>query len=283
MEIRMKANAKINLTLDALAKREDGFHEVEMVMTTLELADYISVEAREDEAIIIETTSGLIPNDRQNLCYKVAELLRQRYGLTQGVTIMIEKNIPVAAGLAGGSADAAATFHALNELWQLKLDAATLAELGAELGSDIPFCLLNTTALATGRGEKLQPLPAPPKCWVVLAKPQVGLSTSEVYGGLEIASAPHPDTQAMIQALETQNYEQMCANLGNSLEAVSLQLCEQIQQIKTVMEQSGADGVLMSGSGPTVFAFTQSESRKNRMMNSLKGFCYTVIETRIKG
>lgn len=283
MSIRIKANAKINLTLDALAKRPDGFHEVEMVMTTLELADYISVEARSDGAIIIETTSGLIPNDANNLCFKVADLLRHEYGLSTGVTITIEKHIPVAAGLAGGSADAAATFHALNQLWELALTEEVLAELGARLGSDIPFCLLNTTALATGRGEQLQLLPAPPKCWVVLAKPQVGLSTAEVYGKLEIASALHPNTQAMIQALETQDYEQMCAQLGNSLETVSLALCEQIQQIKTVMEQSGADGVLMSGSGPTVFAFTKSESRKNRMINSLKGFCYTVIETRIKG
>lgn len=283
MSVRVKANAKINLTLDALAKRPDGFHEVEMIMTTLELADYIEVQAREDEAIVIETTSGLIPNDQQNLCFKVAALLRSRYGITSGVTITIEKNIPVAAGLAGGSADAAATFQALNKLWDLNLSEATLQELGAEIGSDVPFCILNTTALATGRGEKLEPLPAPPKCWVVLAKPQVGLSTAEVYGALKIAEAPHPDTQKMRQALETQDYELMCATLGNSLEAVSLQLCEQIQQIKHVMEQSGADGVLMSGSGPTVFAFTQSESRKNRIINSLKGFCYTVIETRMKG
>lgn len=283
MSVRVKANAKINLTLDALAKRPDGFHEVEMIMTTLELADYIEVHSREDEAIVIETTSGLIPNDQHNLCFKVADLLRNRYGITAGVTITIEKHIPVAAGLAGGSADAAATFKALNELWDLKLEQATLQELGAEIGSDVPFCILNTTALATGRGEKLQPLAAPPKCWVVLAKPQVGLSTAEVYGALDIATAPHPDTQQMLKALETHNYQLMCETLGNSLEAVSLNLCEQIKQIKHVMEQSGADGVLMSGSGPTVFAFTQSESRKNRMLNSLKGFCYTVIETRMKG
>ncbi|MGL4952840.1 MAG: 4-(cytidine 5'-diphospho)-2-C-methyl-D-erythritol kinase [Culicoidibacterales bacterium] len=283
MEIRVKANAKINLTLDTLAKRPDGFHEVEMVMTTLELADYISVMPQNNQNIVIETTSGLIPNDQQNLCFKVADLMRKTYGITAGVTIMIEKNIPVAAGLAGGSADAAATFHALNQLWELKLSLETLQTLGAKIGSDVPFCLLNTTALATGRGEKLVALPKPPKCWVVLAKPQIGLSTAEVYGKLDIANAPHPDTQRMIQALEQNDYEGMCQTLGNSLEAVSLDLCEQIKQIKLVMEQSGADGVLMSGSGPTVFAFTKSESRKNRIINSLNGFCYTVLETRIKG
>ncbi|MGL5548969.1 MAG: 4-(cytidine 5'-diphospho)-2-C-methyl-D-erythritol kinase [Culicoidibacterales bacterium] len=283
MEIRVKANAKINLTLDALAKRPDGFHEVEMVMTTLELADYISVAARTDQEIVIETTSGLIPNDQQNLCFKVADLMRRTYGIKNGVTITIEKNIPVAAGLAGGSADAAATFHALNQLWELNLSLEKLEILGAMIGSDVPFCLWNTTALATGRGEKLQALPAPPKCWVVLAKPQIGLSTAEVYGNLDIETAPHPQTQTMIKALEEQDYALMCQTLGNSLEAVSLKLCDQIQQIKLVMEQSGADGVLMSGSGPTVFAFTQSESRKNRIVNSLKGFCYTVIETRMKG
>lgn len=283
MEIRVKANAKINLTLDALAKRPDGYHEVEMVMTTLELADYVTVKPRLDQEIVIETTSGLIPNDNQNLCFKVAQLLRDTYGIVDGVTIMIEKNIPVAAGLAGGSADAAATFHALNELWQLQLDDQTLANLGARIGSDVPFCLLNTTALATGRGEKLNLLPAPPKCWVILAKPQVGLSTAEVYGKLDVTTTTHPNTQAMIAALETNDYNQMCMYVGNSLETVSLALCDQIQQIKDVMQQSGAEGVLMSGSGPTVFGFTQSESRKNRILNSLKGFCETVIETRMKG
>lgn len=210
MEIRVKANAKINLTLDALAKRPDGYHEVEMVMTTLELADYVTVKPRLDQEIVIETTSGLIPNDNQNLCFKVAQLLRDTYGVVDGVTIMIEKNIPVAAGLAGGSADAAATFHALNELWQLQLDDQTLANLGARIGSDVPFCLLNTTALATGRGEKLNLLPAPPKCWVILAKPQVGLSTAEVYGKLDVTTTTHPNTQAMIAALETNDYNQMC-------------------------------------------------------------------------
>lgn len=279
----VKAPAKINLTLDVLYKRPDNYHEVEMIMTTVDLSDRIGLEPRADGLIKIISANGFIPDDSRNLAYQAAQLIKDTYGIAEGVTILIEKEIPVAAGLAGGSSDAAATLKGLNELWKLDLSIDTLAELGAKIGSDVSFCIYGGTALATGRGEKIQKLPAPPTCWVVLAKPKIGVSTAQVYGGLNIEGIEHPNTKQMIQAIETNDYDLMCNSLGNVLESVTFNLHPEVVMIKEQMKRFGADAVLMSGSGPTVFGLVDNESRLGRIYNGLRGFCDEVFAVRLLG
>ena len=279
----VKAPAKINLTLDVLHKRPDGYHEVEMIMTTVDLADRIGLELRNDEDIVILSADRFVPNDHRNLAYQAAKVLKDTYGISQGVSISIEKEIPIAAGLAGGSSDAAATLRGLNELWNLNLSLDTLAELGAKVGSDVSFCVYGGTALATGRGEKIQELPAPPACWVVLAKPSIGVSTAEVYGNLNVSGITHPNTQGMIDAIHAGDFEAMCQNIGNVLEDVTLNMHPEVAIIKEQMKRFGADAVLMSGSGPTVFGLVEHEARVSRIYNGLKGFCDEVYTIRLVG
>ncbi|ELK48342.1 4-(cytidine 5'-diphospho)-2-C-methyl-D-erythritol kinase [Halobacillus sp. ACCC02827] len=283
MQILEKAPAKINLSLDVLYKRPDGFHEVEMVMTTVDLADRIELTLLSEPVIKVESESRFVPNDERNLAYRAAKLLQDRFKVNKGVNIFIEKNIPVAAGLAGGSSDAAAVLRGVNRMWGLGLSDDELAELGAEIGSDVSFCVYGGTALATGRGEQIRFLPAPPPCWVVLSKPTIGVSTQTVYQGLDVSQAEHPDTEAMVRALQEEDYEGICANVGNTLEGVTLKLHEEVGQIKEQMRQAGADAVLMSGSGPTVFSLVEQDARAQRIYNSLKGFCTEVYMVRMLG
>ena len=279
----VKAPAKINLTLDVLYKRPDNYHEVEMIMTTVDLADRIGLEPRTDGQIKIISTDRFVPNDERNFAYQAAKLLKDTYGITEGVSIKIDKEIPIAAGLAGGSSDAAATLRGLNEMWNLNLTMDELAEHGAKIGSDVSFCIYGGTALATGRGEKIKELPAPPTCWVVLAKPKIGVSTADVYGGLKLEGIKHPDTKQMIDAIETQDYELVCKSLGNVLETVTFKLHPEVITIKEQMQRFGADAVLMSGSGPTVFGLVDSETRAARIYNGLRGFCEEVYTVRMLG
>ena len=279
----VKAPAKINLTLDVLYKRPDNYHEVEMVMTTVDLADRIGLENRVDGLIKIFSADRFVPDDERNFAYQAAKLLKDTYGIKHGVSITIEKEIPIAAGLAGGSSDAAATLRGLNELWNLNLSLDTLAELGAKIGSDVSFCVYGGTALATGRGEKIQELPAPPACWVVLAKPKIGVSTAEIYGNLKVDQIKHPNTKEMLKAIQTNNYELMCRSLGNVLESVTFNLYPEVVTLKEQMQRFGADAVLMSGSGPTVFGLVDTEVRVNRIYNGLRGFCDEVYVVRLLG
>lgn len=283
VKIMMKAPAKINLTLDVLHKRDDGYHEVEMIMTTVDLADRIELEPLAGDEIRIISHNRFVPDDSRNLAYQAAQLLKDRFNVRSGVTIGIEKVIPVAAGLAGGSSDAAATLKGLNQLWNLGLSLDELAEIGAEIGSDVSFCVYGGTALAKGRGEKIQHLPAPPNCWVVLAKPTIGVSTAEVYKNLKLEGLKRPDTKAMLQAIDTQDYASVCTNVGNVLESVTLKIHPEVALIKEQMERFGADAVLMSGSGPTVFGLIQHDSRMHRVYNGLRGFCDQVYAVRLLG
>lgn len=283
MQILEKAPAKINLSLDVLHKRPDGFHEVEMVMTTVDLADRIELTLLQQDEIKVESESRFVPNDERNLAYRAAKLLKDRFQVKQGVKIFIEKNIPVAAGLAGGSSDAAAVLRGVNRMWDLGLSFDELAVLGAEIGSDVSFCVYGGTALATGRGEKIQPLPAPPPCWVVLSKPTIGVSTQSVYQKVDISKAVHPNTKAMVEALKSTDYQGICSHVGNTLEGVTLDMHDEVGQIKEQMKQAGADAVLMSGSGPTVFSLVDQDARAQRIYNSLKGFCREVYMVRMLG
>lgn len=282
MKIYEKAPAKINLMLDVLHKREDGYHEVEMIMTMVDLADRLEMSTLPRDTIIISSQAGYIPLDEKNLAFQAARLIKDRYNVSKGVYIHLDKNIPVAAGLAGGSSDAAATLRGLNRLWELDIPVVELKALGAELGSDVPFCVTGGTALATGRGEKLTPLPNPPQCWVVLAKLPINVSTAEVYGRLRSSRITHhPSANTMIEAIESGSFSSVCEGLGNVLEDVTLQLHPEVAHLKEAMLKLGADGVLMSGSGPTVFGLVSKESKVSRIYNGLRGFCKEVYAVRL--
>lgn len=282
--ISEKAPAKINLSLDVLGKREDGYHEVEMVMTTVDLFDRIDFFEHSDPDIRVGSSSGLIPSGTHNLAYQAAHLLQERYAVRRGVSIYIRKNIPVSAGLAGGSSDAAATLRGLNRFWQLGLTLDELAALGEEIGSDVPFCVYGGTALVTGRGEKVQPLSAPPPCWVVLAKPALSVSTKEVYQALNVDRLiGRPRTEEMVRAIAHQDYDRMCTLTCNVLEEVTMKLYPEVRIYKQLIQRFSADAVLMTGSGPTVFALLRAEHKVSRLVNALNGFCHEVYAVRLLG
>ncbi len=283
LRLLVKAPAKINLSLDVLHKRPDGYHEVKMVMTTIDLADRIELVPLASDTIKIVSHNRFVPDDHRNLAYQAAKLLKETFGIRKGVAISIAKAIPVAAGLAGGSSDAAATLRGLNKLWRLGLTLDELAELGAKIGSDVSFCVYGGTAIATGRGEKIEHIPAPPPCWVILAKPAIGVSTAEVYRSLNVNTIEHPDVDGMVQAIKHQDYEGICSLVGNVLEDVTLKKYPEVAHIKEQMKRFGADAVLMSGSGPTVFGLVQYDSRLQRIYNGLRGFCDQVFTVRLLG
>ncbi|WP_132372775.1 4-(cytidine 5'-diphospho)-2-C-methyl-D-erythritol kinase [Melghiribacillus thermohalophilus] len=278
-----KAPAKINLALDVLHKREDGYHEVNMIMTTIDLADRIELKSLEQNEIKIVSDNRFVPDDERNLAYKAAFIIKEKLGIQKGVQITIDKQIPVAAGLAGGSSDAAAVLRGLNKIWKLQLTHEQLAEIGSEIGSDVPFCVYSSTACVTGRGEKIHELPAPPPCWIVLAKPSIGVSTRVVYEQLTLEYLNHPDIEGMKQAIQKQDYSGMTAKLGNVLETVTFRLHPEVKTMKERMLKAGADNVLMSGSGPTVFGLTRKDQKAERIYNSLKGFCNEVYVVRMLG
>ncbi|MFK7696851.1 4-(cytidine 5'-diphospho)-2-C-methyl-D-erythritol kinase [Paenibacillus sp. HJGM_3] len=282
MKVYEKAPAKINLLLDVLRKRDDGYHEVEMIMTMVDLADRLEMTELPRDTIIISSQAGYIPLDEKNLAFQAARLIKDQYDVRTGVYIHLDKRIPVAAGLAGGSSDAAATLRGLNRLWKLNIPMEELQALGAELGSDVPFCVSGGTALATGRGEKLQPIGAPPQCWVILAKPPIHVSTQEIYGKLNVREIErHPSVPRMLQAIEDQQFGEMCQAMGNVLEDVTVRVHPEVRQIKECMMRLGADGVLMSGSGPTVFGLVSKEAKVPRIYNGLRGFCKDVYAVRM--
>ncbi|MCJ1750265.1 4-(cytidine 5'-diphospho)-2-C-methyl-D-erythritol kinase [Mammaliicoccus sciuri] len=277
------APAKINLTLDTLYKREDGYHEVEMIMTTIDLNDRLTFECRDDGEIIIDVEHNFVPSDHRNLAYKAAKLMQDRYNIEKGVKISLEKSIPISAGLAGGSSDAAATFRGLNELWGINESLETLSELASEIGSDISFCIYGKTALCQGRGEKITHLPKPPSAWVVIAKPDIGVSTPEIYGALDLENKEEVQTQACLKAIENNDYASMCQSLGNSLEKVTMQLYPEVEKLKNTMSNTGVDAALMSGSGPTIYGFVQKERQAKQVYNALMGCCNDVYIARLLG
>lgn len=283
MYITEKAPAKINLTLDVLQKRKDGYHDVEMIMTTVDLADRIHLHPLETDEIIIEVENGLLPLDKNNLAYQAASHLKKRCGVSSGIKIIIEKKIPVSAGLAGGSTDAAAVLRGLNRLWGLGLSLDTLAEIGLLIGSDVPFCVYGGTAIARGRGEELTFIDAPPKVWVLLAKPPQGVSTKDIYKRLKPGEMAHPDTEGMVEAIRTKDYRGICARLENVMEPVTFTLAPDVARIKKRLESSGADGTVMSGSGPTVFSLIANDQKAHRLYNTLRGFMDQVYLVRLIG
>ncbi len=266
-----KARAKINMTLDVLHKRSDGYHEVEMVMQTVDFCDYISLQSSATGKISVRSNALYIPHDERNLAHRAAQVLRARLGVRDGVVIDIDKRIPVAAGLAGGSADAAAVLRGLNQLWDLRLSTEELCAIGAEVGSDVPFCVVGGTAVVRGRGENVESLAVHPTFWVVLAKPPLAVSTAEIYAALDMTRIhTHPLAQNMVQALIQGDLAAVAKAAGNVLEEVTVGLYPEIAKLKVQIERLGARMTLMSGSGPTVFALFEREQQARRVFNALR-------------
>lgn len=281
MEIIERAPAKINLGLDVLYKREDGYHELEMIMASIDLADRLSFRKILDKKIVIETNSGFLPTDRKNNIFQAVEAMQKKYHFDHGVHVTLQKNIPVAAGLGGGSSDAAATFRGINRLFNLNASIEDMTELAIPIGTDIPFCLKGETALVTGLGEIVTPLNRPmPQCWVVLVKPKISVSTPRVFSKIDVETLPHPDISSLKKSIEQNDYAEMTKYLGNSLEAYTTSKFPIVQMIKDKMIDFGADAAVMSGSGPTVLALCEKHSRALHIANSLKGFCQEVYVVR---
>lgn len=277
--MRLKANAKVNLTLDVLYKRPDGYHEVEMIMQTVDLSDIIYIEESEKTEVICN--HPYVPSDHNNLVFKAIESIKDHCKIQKNVKITIEKNIPVAAGLGGGSSDCAATLKGLNKFWDLGLDDKTLESIGLKLGADVPFFIRGGTQLAKGIGEKLTKLPSPPPLWVVLGKSNIGVSTKDVYSNLQLERVTkRPNTEAMIKAIEKGDSKEISNNLCNVLESVTLKKYLTVRTIKNRMAQMGACGVLMSGSGPTVFGICTSYERAVKIAKSLETLTEEVYVTK---
>jgi len=280
MEIIEKAPAKINLGLDVLEKRTDGYHELEMVMSSVDLADRIVLEPIEKDQIIVQSNKAFLPVDKRNNVYQAAAIVKKQYGIKEGIKISVTKNIPVAAGLGGGSTDCAAALRGMNRLWNLNLSIEELIDIGMQVGTDVPYCLYGTTSFISGKGEKVEPLLPMPACWVVLVKPRMSVSTRKIFQQVDIEEISHPDMMKLSEAILQQDYQQMIQHMGNSLEDVTIPKHPIVQQIKERMVKYGADAALMSGSGPTVFALCKKQSRAQRIVNGLKGFCDEVYLVR---
>ena len=274
--LTLSANAKINLTLDILGTREDGYHEVAMIMQEISLHDTLSmgkINQGISLTIVIEGQQGTLPADESNLCWKAAALVQKEYNLQEGVEIHLTKRIPMAAGLAGGSADAAAVLKGMNHLFRLGMTEARLCELGARLGSDIPFCIMGGTMLATGRGEVLTRLPSFPRLSVVLAKPPVGVSTAWAYKTYDAGyDGPHPDNEAMLEAIHGGDAHKAAGLLCNVLEGVTETEHPVIADYKRLMMEHGAMASMMSGSGPTVFGLVREKQQAWHLADTLKKY-----------
>ena len=278
--MKVKAFAKINLCLDVLRRKEDGYHEVEMVMTNVDIADVLEIKELEEKKILLKSDNKDLAMDETNLIYKAIVLLQKEAGKDFGIELSLEKNIPMEAGMAGGSADAAATLKAVNELFKLNISKDRLLELGASLGADIPFCIMGGTALASGIGEKLKSLKPLPKMKILIAKPNTGLSTKKVYESLDIENLNksgfrHRDVKEMVSVIESDKDEktkikEIADSLNNILELPSVKLLPFIEDIKKTMMDNNCLGCLMSGSGTAVFGIFDSDEDMLRTKKILK-------------
>ncbi len=263
----LKAYGKINLCLDVLRKRDDGYHEVRMIMQTVGLYDKIDIYLKETPGIEVVTNLYYLPVNENNLVYKAARLLMDEFHITHGISIHLKKFIPVSAGMAGGSSDAAAVLFGVNKMFQLGLTRKELMDRGVKIGADVPYCVMRGTALSEGIGEILTPLPDMPQCQVLIAKPGISVSTKFVYDHLDAESLraeDHPDIDGMMEAIRNHNIYQVSGRLGNVLEKVTIPEYPVIAQIKNRIKELGAVNALMSGSGPTVFGiFTSPKAAEN--------------------
>lgn len=260
--IQMKALAKVNLGLDVIRRREDGYHEVKMIMQTLDLFDHVTLEKRDEAGITLETNLSFLPVDEQNIAYRAAKMLMDEFQIPGGLHIKIEKNIPVAAGMAGGSTNGAAVLYGMNKIYQLGLSTKELMERGVRLGADVPYCILRGTVLSEGIGEVLTPVAPMPDCYILVAKPPISVSTKHVYENLKLDQIKtHPDIDGMIDALAAKDLAGITSRMENVLETVTIPEHPEIQLIKDQMMEAGALNALMSGSGPTVFGIFEDKEQ----------------------
>ncbi|MBS5986638.1 4-(cytidine 5'-diphospho)-2-C-methyl-D-erythritol kinase [Clostridium paraputrificum] len=268
--MREKAYGKVNITLDVVGKREDGYHLLKMIMQNIDIYDVITIEKIES-GIEITCNKPYVPTDERNLAYKAAKLFKDTFNITSGVSINIKKNIPVAAGLAGGSTDCAAVLKIMNKLFQVNADNEKLMELGVKLGADVPYCINGGTALCEGIGEVLTPLKPFKNHIIVLVKPPFGVSTKEVYKNFDLGRVKnHPETDKVITYMNEDNLYEVAKNMKNLLENVTLKKHKVISSIKSEMESLGAIKSMMSGSGPTVFAFFDDMMKAQRCYDEMK-------------
>ena len=278
--MKIKAYGKVNISLDVVGKREDGYHLLKMIMQNIDLYDEIEVEKQEC-GIILECNKSYVPVDNRNLAYKAAEIFKERYDIVDGVKINIEKNIPVSAGLAGGSTDAAAVLKVMNKLFNVNATEEELMELGLKLGADIPYCIHGGTALCEGIGEIITPIKPFRDKIVVLVKPAFGVSTKEVYKNFNLEKVKqHPKTAEIINAIENDDLNFVASNMKNLLENVTLRKHKILIKIKEEMNACGAINSMMSGSGPTVFAFFDDMLKAQRCFEKMKKKYSDVFITR---
>lgn len=269
--IMLKAYAKINLGLDVLGKREDGYHEVRMIMQTIRLYDKLNMKKLSKDEIIIKTNLAYLPTNENNLVYRAIQMLKNEFNIKQGLYVELQKHIPVAAGLAGGSSDAAAALIGMNRLFQLKLTTTDLMQRAVKLGADVPYCILGGTALSEGIGEVLTPLDQMPSAYILIAKPPINVSTKYVYENLILdEKTNHPDIDGIMEAINSKDLCGVTNRLSNVLESVTIDRYPVIQEIKDTMIEFGAMNALMSGSGPTVFGIFKDLNLAKKAFYQLK-------------
>lgn len=269
--LKLKALAKVNLGLDVLGVRENGYHDVRMIMQTIYLYDNVTIRKTEEPGIRLKTNLFYLPVDEKNIAYKAAKLLMDEFEIASGVEIILDKRIPVAAGMAGGSSNAAAVLVGMNRLFQLGLEEQELMERGVQLGADVPYCIMRGTVLAEGIGEILSPLPPLPKCYMLVAKPGISVSTKIVYEKLDShVIDEHPDIDGIIAGLEEGNLKRISDSMGNVLERVTIEEYPIIEEIKNIMKDSGALNAMMSGSGPTVFGIYDDKALAKQAQQKIR-------------
>ncbi len=267
----LKSYGKINLGLDVVKRRPDGYHEVRMIMQTVGLCDTLTMKKQKKDEITMRCDLSFLPTDQKNLVYQAAALMKEKYGISTGVEIDLRKRIPVAAGMAGGSSNCAAAIKGMSQMFDLKLSKEEMCEIGVSLGADVPYCIWGGTALAEGIGEKLTKMPPMPDCWILIAKPGISVSTAFAYKNLQLDQLHHhPDIDGMIRDLKEKDLDGICSKLENVLETVTIPKYPIIRQIKEHLLTMGAEGSLMSGSGPTVFGIFKDKKTVKKALESLR-------------
>ena len=282
--MRLRALAKINLGLDVIRKREDGYHEVRMIMQTIQMYDVLDIHKTDIPGISLTTNLPYIPVDEGNLAYRASKLLMNEFQIEEGLCMHLKKSIPVAAGMAGGSSDAAAALIGVNRIFHLGLSERQLMERAVKIGADVPYCIMRGTALAEGIGEKLTPIAQVPQCWVLIGKPGVSVSTKMAYGNLNLSAIERrPDIDGMIRDIESGDLYAMAGKMENVFEPGIIRQYPVIQAIKELMEKHGALKAMMSGSGPTVFGIFDDEAKIKTATDVLRrsGLAKVVFSTEV--
>lgn len=285
-QIELKALAKINLGLDVLGTRENGYHDVRMIMQSIYLYDDVKIETMKEPGIEVKSNLYFLPTDENNIAYKAAAMLKEEFDIKTGVCITLDKHIPVAAGMAGGSSNAAAVLFGMNRIFDLGLSQTELMERGVKLGADVPYCIMRGTVLAEGIGEELTALPSMPKCTVLIAKPPISVSTKVVYDALDAQTiVNHPDIDGLILGLKKGDLRAIASAMGNVLEDVTIPMHPVIEDIKKEMKEAGALNAMMSGSGPTVFGLFDNKSKARAAQEKIrdKALAKQVYVTNIHG